>query len=304
MVVNKSEQPIPKFGLYGDSNLNRDPGFVHIEDIAARSRERDWVIKPHRHGGMFQILCLFGGRMEVRIDSHRYQMTGYWVITLPPGVIHGFRFQPNTEGAVLTMAESLLSNEHGHNSQHYFDELVRTPLRIKFAKMDALWDQLVQYLGIINRELQGAETDRTLMLEWQVKMLLITLKRQLNQQQLQAAIGDANSQRLNGFRALLEENYRNHWTVQQYATALHSSVSSLNRLCHDMVGCTAKNLIQERLLVEAKRLLIYTSMPLDQAAFSLGFKDPAYFSRSFKGLAGASPSEYRKRNNYQTHTVQ
>jgi AraC family transcriptional activator of pobA len=51
-------------------------------------------------------------------------------------------------------------------------------------------------------------------------------------------------------------------------------------------------------LLEAKRKLIYTQYPLDQIAYTLGFKDPAYFSRFFKKLEGVAPSVYRQTHNY------
>jgi AraC family transcriptional activator of pobA len=137
-------------------------------------------------------------------------------------------------------------------------------------------------------------------MEWLVKSVLVILKRQFKQQLFNSSIGGKNSFLLSGFRALLEKNYRNHWSVKQYAEAMHTSVSSLNRLCNETVGSPAKSIIQERLVVEAKRTLTYTRMNLEQTAYRLGFKDPTYFSRSFKKLCGMSPGTYRKLNNYET----
>lgn len=288
---------IPKFALYGESSLNQDAGFVHIEDIAARSGENGWLIKPHRHGKMFQILCIFEGKVEVQLDEVEYSLVGSWAITIPPGVVHGFRFQPNAQGVVLTLAEPLLSNQ---NSQSSFEPLLDSSQTIQFQKKDVLFNQLTQYFTLIEGEFQRADTDYNMMLEWLVKMVLMTLKRQSENTQLQAHTGSTSSQMLRSFRKLLEGEYKNQWTVQQYATELHTSVSSLNRLCKEAVGFTAKGIIQERVLVEAKRKLIYTRNTLDQTAYTLGFKDPAYFSRFFKRLEGVSPSEYRETNNYET----
>lgn len=294
------ETAIPKFGLYGESSLNQDPGFVHIEDIAARSGENGWLIKPHRHGKMFQILCIFEGKVEVQLDEIEHSLVGSWAITIPPGVVHGFRFQPNAQGVVLTLAEPLLSNQSYQDSRSIFEPLLGSFQTIQFRKKDVLFHQLTQYFTLIEGEFQRADTDYNMMLEWLVNMVLMTLKRQLENTQLQAYTGSASSQLLRSFRRLLEGEYKNQWTVQQYATELHTSVSSLNRLCKEAIGLTAKDIIQERVLVEAKRKLIYTRNTLDQTAYTLGFKDPAYFSRFFKRLEGVSPSEYREANNYET----
>jgi AraC family transcriptional activator of pobA len=82
--------------------------------------------------------------------------------------------------------------------------------------------------------------------------------------------------------------------VSAYADALNISTSTLNRICHQSIGSNAKSMIRSRVIIEAKRRLEYTKQPLDQVAYYLGFKDPAYFSRVFKQSVNMSPSEYRK----------
>ncbi len=293
------QEVIPHFGLYGESFVSKDPGFVHIEDIAARSEENGWLIKPHRHNNMFQFLCMFDGQLELQLDDQHHLLTGAWVITVPPGVVHGFRFRPNTLGAVLTLAEPLLTEERYQRSRQYFDELIRSPQTIKFDRQSSLFEQLQEYLDLVAREFHQSQTGYKHMMEWLVGMVLVTLKRQFDQQQLQDHFSAPGNKMLKGFRALLEENFRMHWQVQQYADALHTSVSSLNRLCRQSVGITAKAVVQNRVLLELKRQLIYTQIPLDQIAYNLGFRDPAYFSRFFKRLEGIPPSQYRETHNDQ-----
>jgi len=284
---------IPDFGLYGESSARQDPGFVHIEDIAARSRAVGWHIKPHRHDNMFQILCVFDGDLDVQIDAENHSLTGGWAITIPPGVVHVFRFQPDTKGAVLSLAAPLFAEENYRRSRQYFDELVDSAQMIEFQKQSVLFDQLRHYLNMIAGEFQQAEAGHRLMLEWLVSMVLMTLKRQSDHTQLETSSSPPASRMLKMFRSLLESKYRQQWSVQQYAVALHTSVSSLNRVCNKSVGITAKSMIKNRVLIEAKRKLIYTQYPVDQVAYTLGFKDPAYFARYFKKLEGVPPSVYR-----------
>ncbi len=288
-----TQSGIPDFGLYGEASASQDPGFVHIEDIAARSRAIGWLIKPHRHDNMLQILCVFDGGLEVQLDDENHTLSGGWAITIPPGVVHGFRFNPDTKGAVLSLAAAHFSDDTYHRSRQYFDELVGSARIIEFNKQSVLFDQLRHYLNMIVGEFQHAETGHQLMLEWLVRMVLMTLRRQSDQHQLETSNSQPGSMMLKRFRALVEHKYRQQWKVQQYAMALHTSVSSLNRVCNECVGITAKSIIQNRVLIEAKRKLIYTQYPVDQIAYTLGFKDPAYFSRYFKKLEGLPPSAYR-----------
>lgn len=285
---------IPDFGLYGESGASQDPGFVHIEDIAARSREIGWLIKPHRHDNMLQVLCIFDGELDVRLDDENHTLCGGCAITIPPGVVHGVRFKPDTKGAVLSLAAPLLNDESYHRSRSYFDPLTGSHQIIEFQTNSVLFEQLRHYLNLIVGEFQQAESGHKLMLEWQVRMVLMTLRRQFDDRQFHALARGSGNHMLKNFRSLVDTKYREQWNVQQYADALHTSVSSLNRICNGSVGITAKKIIQNRVQLEAKRKLIYTQYPLDQIAYTLGFKDPAYFSRYFKKLEGLAPSVYRQ----------
>lgn len=303
MAQSSGENSIPRFGLYGENRVETDPGFVHIEDISARSKANNWVIKPHRHAGLFQVLFLFGGRAEVQMDAQHVQLEGCWAITLSPGVVHGFHFPPDARGAVLTLAEPILKSAESRGGDAPFEQLMAGPMQIEFKPGDAPWTRLCGYLQLIQMELQNLESDKGRVLEWLAKIVLTLLTRQLRQQQLQATVGTASLEKLNCFRNLLDQHYSHHWSVRQYASAMNISTSSLNRLCNDTQGTPAKIIIQERLLVEAKRLLIYTRMTLEQVAYTLGFKDPAYFSRFFKTRTSTSPSGFRDANNYGTQAV-
>lgn len=285
-------QLIPQFALYGESSLSQQPSLVHIEDIADRSRDNNWVIKPHRHTRLFQILLLINGCLQVKLEDQQHQLQGNWAVSIPPSCVHGFEFPADTQGIVLSVEASLLNSP-----THPFQGLARLldqPHTISFTDQDVLFIQFKTYLDLIRQELKHLYLGQEAMLSWLMGSLLMTLWRQLQYSHAQVQNNPKNSQTFQQFRHLLETHYREQWDVQTYAKALHTSISSLNRLCQEKAGHSAKGLIQERVLLEAKRRLIYTQESLERVAESLGFKDPAYFSRFFKNLAGVPPSDYRK----------
>ncbi|WP_191601347.1 helix-turn-helix domain-containing protein [Marinomonas algicola] len=298
--MSNEKQDIPQFSLYGEATSNKDPGFVHIEDIATRSSENGWLIKPHRHGRMFQVLCIFDGRIEVRIDEQNHHLTGGWAITIPAGSVHGFRFSPDTDGVILTLADPILADQTQQKAHHYIEGLTRMASVIQIDPKNVLFNQLKQYLQLIKAEIKNHYSGQQVMLEWLVRMVLVTLQRQADYSRLSTDDNQSSNRLLDQFKQLMEAHYHEQWKVAQYAKAMNMSVSSLNRLCHETIGSATKNVLQDRLLIEAKRKLIYTREPLDQIAYALGFKDPAYFSRFFKKMAGGSPSLYRNDNNYET----
>lgn len=289
-------QPIPQFGLYGEAPLTPEPGYVHVEDIETRSSESGWIIQPHRHGHLFQVLCMEKGEAAIEIDDHRSSVSGRCCITIPAGVVHGFRFASGTKGVVLTVAEPLLLDESFNASRAYFTPLITAPQAIRFDAKDRQADVLFQQLELIRSELQYTQLGQSQMQEWLVRSVLLILRRQLDKN-ADSIIGTHNKhQQILRFRALLDEHFSSHWTVKEYARAMNISVATLNRLCNHYSNQPAKVFIQNRLLLEARRRLLYTQNNLDQIAYSLGFKDPGYFSRFFKNQSGMTPSAYRHCN--------
>lgn len=286
---------IPQFALYGETVFAQKPEFVHVECIRERSERNGWLIKPHRHAHLFQVLFMQSGAAEVRLDAVTSRHAGCWLVTVPPGVVHGYRFEPDTEGFVLSIAMDMLAYDAEKQLSWLLDNALTRPHILKAPKNSPHYRQLLHYFAMIRQEMLQADDDRQIALLSLVKMILITLRRRLQQQQCEALPPAASVQLVNRFKALIEQHYKQHWKIAVYAECLHVSVSTLNRCCQEVLGCPSKKLIQERLHIEAKRRLIYTNGTLDQISWELGFADTPYFSRVFKQLEGASPRAFRQR---------
>ena len=98
---------------------------------------------------------------------------------------------------------------------------------------------------------------------------------------------------MQAFVHLLETHFREHLPIEHYASRLGISAAHLNALCRRLAGQSALQLINQRLLLEAKRCLVYTTMTVSQVSDSLGFSEPGYFSRFFKRGSGLSPKAFR-----------
>ncbi|RZM17643.1 MAG: helix-turn-helix domain-containing protein, partial [Pedobacter sp.] len=98
------------------------------------------------------------------------------------------------------------------------------------------------------------------------------------------------------FRKLLEKNYVDLKRPNQYATLLHISTSYLNDCIKGSTGYSASYLIQERIILEAKRLLYHTDKSVKEIASELGYDDYPYFSRLFTKVTGVSAIAFRRKN--------
>jgi AraC family transcriptional activator of pobA len=287
----KTRFPVPKYGLYGEGFPVTDAEFVHIESVVSRSARYDWRIADHAHNGLFQAITIFAGGAEVRLDGVAHRVDGPAVVTVPPAAIHGFHFDPATDGQVLTVAERLLfsaAREGGEEVGSLTNLLLAAPRWLAFPAVDRLaviFDALVS-------EFAAPGAGRALALDGLARAALVTIARHL----APAEVSDRPRWELfSRFRSLVEVHYLDHWPIPEYADALGMTETTLNRLCHAAAGRSAFAVVQERLLLEARRKLVYIALPVASIAYELGFNDPAYFSRFFRRHTGESPAVWRRR---------
>src|SRR5690606_23602386 len=103
-------QAVPSFVLYGETGTHR-PDLLHVETLAARSHRYGWVIAPHTHRGLHQVLWIEAGRARLRLDEARLGIDGPAIVVVPAGVVHGFGFSPDIEGMVVTIGARRLVSE-------------------------------------------------------------------------------------------------------------------------------------------------------------------------------------------------
>ncbi|HYD68909.1 helix-turn-helix domain-containing protein [Azospirillum sp.] len=286
---------VPLFALYGEEAHAADAEFVHIEDIQSRSRLYNWEIRSHAHRGLFQTVVVLEGGARVQLDDRTAEVTGPCAIVIPPAVVHAFQFLPGTQGFVLTVAEAMLFDGANARSRPLFEALFLEACLLDLAREPASAARVAALLDQLMAEFRFPQLGRAMMCEWLVRGVLLLLERQRA-----ASSGGTRSERVRTelfarFRALVEEHYAEHWPVPCYAEALGLTERRLNRLCRTLVNRSAFEVAQDRLLLEARRRLIYIAAPVSLLAYELGFQDPAYFNRFFKKLTGETPAAFRKR---------
>tara|TARA_B110001452_G_scaffold163872_1_gene136643 strand:- start:297 stop:1244 length:948 start_codon:yes stop_codon:yes gene_type:complete len=297
IVAQKTSNKIPNYYVYGEENKHDDPDLVHVEKIRTSGKLHKWHMEPHQHRHYFQIIYLLSGATAVQIDGVKDYVKGPTVITIPPGCVHGFQFQPNTDGYALTIAETLLFEKINSQNHDLPKQLLERAHIVELGDNHDQLDEIEFILKIFHREYGSPELGRALMLQLLLHALMLLIRR------LVAEIGDemifdsVNAHNYNRFRALVEEHFKQHWQVKEYASRLGMAERHLNRICHTIKQQSALEVIHRRLLLEAKRQLIYTTAPVASIAFKLGFQDPAYFSRFFKKNNQITPGLYRNKHN-------
>ncbi len=291
--MTSKPQDIPFYDLYGESFLKLSADFVHLEDIRARSAGLGWEISLHRHAKLLQILCVFDNEWTVQLDDKTLQLSGDWLVTIPPGVVHGFNFAPYTHGYVLSVNTDVINEISSGGDIAECTQAVWTPRAIEFNGKEQA-QRFSNYLKLLADEMQSRDVGAALSINMIIKLLFVSIARQVREGSSHATISGRDSKVLLGFRELIDGHYTEHLTVADYAARLFISVSTLSRICQHHLHTTPKKLIHQKLINETKRRLIYTRQSLEEIAATLGFKDTGYFCRFFKQSEGVTAGDFRR----------
>ncbi|MBF9151563.1 helix-turn-helix domain-containing protein [Novosphingobium jiangmenense] len=284
-------QGFNRYTLYGEEGISLPPEFIHLERIRDRATLHDWTIEPHAHPHMMQLLLLQSGSVELQGERSAEALVASAQVLVPPTCVHAFRFDAGAEGWVLSVAadlandprlSGLLGNLEGLGGSAIAVSLAAHPLALH--RLGWLLDDLAQRLG------QGDGTGPALLA--QVALILATA--------LEAGAGNRN-QTGHGreplvvrFRALVEQHYREHLSVADYAARLGTTTSTLTRATRALAGKPPAEIVHDRLILEARRNLAFSGASAAQIAYALGFADPAYFARFFKARTGQTTSAFRR----------
>lgn len=265
--------------------------WLHFEPIAVRGELHDWTIPAHRHEGLHQFQWLAQGRAAATLDGVDHDLRAPALLMVAPGCVHAFRYEPGSIGQQVTVPSVRLDRALAASPAL----AARLPVTMVLDG-DAMHRQAARVAAMFTAladEFGDSTPGRNEVLQAHLVLLVTWCLRQalpVAPEEARRALRDTLVQR---FRALAELHLRRHPPLGFYARALQVTPDHLSRSCRAVTGLSALDLVHERLLLEARRLLAYTQAPVSEVARELGFDDPAYFSRFFSRRDGRAPLEYR-----------
>ena len=279
---------IPVFKIYEESSEWPTPDLLHWEPLEERCQLHQFKIKPHRHNDLVQVFYLQKGEIDAQLDGKSYVLKSPCLMVVAAMCVHDFRVTSDVSGHVLSLtsplteklsAELEILNQPLKNSAVY-------PVSQDHLKVEMLFES-------IKEEYTTLQRGRELSLESLLKTLLIWVGRLGVRRTEPDSHLDRGNQHLKAFSRLVELHFKSHQPLDKYAQELNITAKHLNAVCQQLTQKSSLHIIHQRLLLEAKRNLIYTAMTISEISYSLGFSEPAYFTRFFKRLAGLPPKEFR-----------
>ncbi len=295
------EEPIPTLTIH---DVELDPGSVEfaitrVEAMSVPVRRNALV--THR-ADFYQIIWIIGypGEGKVWIDLDCYPLRPGMMCFISPGQIRAWdapawQSKGAGSGYIIGFTQAFFSN-----SPDDADALVRLPYFYGVGAAPVLYaeeEQARLFTDICRRldsEMQLEQDGRVPLLHSYMRILMIEARR-IHHDQPGAVHSEAAAVVLTKqFVLLVEEHYQTTSSVADYAAMLHVTANHLIETVKRVMGQPAGKLIHERLLLEAKRLLRYSDLPVAEIATYLNFEDPSYFSRFFRKQTGFSPSDFRE----------
>lgn len=280
---------IPIREIKAPQNESKASESFSIRNVQNMLSGKDMVQGLHRHD-FFYILTLKKGKGSHSIDFNTYNVVDHSIFIMRPGQVHELALNRESTGYLMefrrdfynlndTVASQFLMKASGIN--------LCNPDTKSFNKLFAL-------LALIFSEYGDKKEGYQEVIKANLNIFFIELVR--NRQPRNAVTASVNKytqEKLDKFTELLDAHISSHKEVSQYADMLNLSTFQLNAITKTTLGKTSSQLINDYIILEAKRYLLATSNQVNQIAYHLGYEDVSYFIRFFKKQTSYTPEAFR-----------
>ncbi|WP_343534229.1 helix-turn-helix transcriptional regulator [Pedobacter sp.] len=282
---------IPVYDIQNFSAYKNDG--ILVSRFGHYARQHQHLHHAHRHS-FFHLVFFTKGSGKQQIDFKTFDVSPNMIYFMVPGQVHSWDFESEPDGYLINFSTSYFSSLL--LKQEYLDKFNffsgRPEEQVLFLD-NATSEKITLIFEDILKEGETAKTInddlvRVLLLRVFIEVARTTFS--ANHQEL----NPYNHTILKNFQQLIEQNFTKLRLPKQYAELLYITPNHLNALCNDFLATSAGKLIRDRILLEAKRLLINLDLRVSEIAEKLNFEDQSYFVKFFKKYEGTTPDKFRK----------
>lgn len=304
--MNRDAVSVPAYRLYGEKYIRPVYSFFHIEPFSVRTVPNNWRIGPHSHPDFDQLSILLEGKCSFRHDGKETFVGSPSCIFTPANVVHEFSCRDDARGYVISVSPDFVSGlpsvEGALNAailRLAANRIVPFPSKRVVSIVEAL-------ISLLSLSFDRAGESRRDTLRYLLSCLFLELDRLVPRHhadgERHTATND-NTELHKRFRELLrsavgsigfsESGQPRPNTVEMLSRHLSTTPYALNKACRDTTGWGAHEILQEEMLQHAKRLLLYSNIPIKEIAFVLGYAHASHFARFFKKRTRMTPDQFR-----------
>ena len=282
-------QEIKKYDFKGKENLE-----FEILDIESRFiQKHEMMTTPHR-AQFYHIMWIEEGRGNHIVDFNTLPIQDNTIIFIPQNSVNCFDPKGVYKGKAIIFTDAFFcrSTEDSRflNTTPLFSDLYDFNM-LKFNKELSILSPFVN--AMMTEYKRSSDSAQFQILRHLLYIFLLQSERELKRQGFEEIKPSVNLEYLLSFKDLLEQNFRSSKTVKTYASALSLSEKQLHKATTTVVDKTPKQLIDERIVLEAKRLLVHSTSTIKEVAYELGFEEPTNFIKYFRKHTNITPVEFR-----------
>ena len=252
----------------------------------------DHLTHPHRHDH-FALFFVTAGHGNHLIDFEDYELRAARVFLIAPGQVHAWRSFKGVKGFVLLFTKEFFTITLQYKELRaylFFNNIY------KHAYLDVDRESGRHLRGLltgIEREYLHARSYSQNIIRSYINIILFELMGIYEKALPNTSEHQAVDVKIREFESLIEKNFKKYHLVTEYAALLHITPNYLNAICSRRKGKAAGEVIRDRIILEAKRLLTHSDKTIMQIAYDLGFEDNSYFGRFFRKYCGQTPAGFR-----------
>jgi AraC-like DNA-binding protein len=286
---------LPILNIKEFEDHNPDATFYANYFIPHLKKNHHSIIGPHKHD--FYLTVFFTkGTGTHEIDFSSYPIKPGSVFLLNPGQTHNWELSDDIDGYVFFHSKSFYDMAFNGRSVNNFPFFYSTQNSPSIYLTESCTNIMTSLFKSIVEEYQVFSLLKRQKITSLIDILYIELSRlSVDENLSENKKTNSYSIKFRELEQLIEKGYKTEKSPQYYASELNISPKHLNRITKEMVGKTTSDLITERVLLEAKRMLIYAKQSFTEIADELGYEDYSYFSRIFKNKTSENPSAFQTR---------
>ena len=287
-----AKEPIPIYQIQDFKALAEKEDYFYVISFADHLREHLFTREPHKHS-FYIVLLVTQGSGTHTIDFKTYEVRPNMVFFMKPGQIHSWELSADADGQVVFFTSEFYLKQFPDRKLYdfpFFNALIAKP---KLDLPEAEVTVLLQPFEALHQEYAVPGFMRQEMLACYLQVMLIRLARIYQLQEGTEETQGGELLLLQKLENLIEQHFKEHLPVTFYAEKLHVTTKHLNEICKRSLAKTTHELIRERSILEAQRLLVHSELTSSQIAAELGYFDTTYFFRFFKKHVGQTPEQFR-----------
>ena len=273
---------------------------AQLEDFYSNDLEihlknnRDFFHKPHRHNFFLCVLFTQGSGIH-EIDFETYAVKPGCVFFLRPGQTHFWQFNTSPQGYIFFHTQEFFELHFTNTKLDQF------PFYYSFKNPPIVNITLDQILTVksqfkeINQEYYSDLPLKRQKLASLLNTVYIDLSRHyIELEPKKEVVSMSYISTLRALEKLIDLYYKEQKSAKFYAEALNISSKHLNRILRTTLNKTTTQIISERVMLEAKRLMVHSYNTLAEISEILGYEDYAHFSKVFKKNSGITPKSFKR----------